>query len=45
MQIFHITEIKHNIIEFSIFVKYITILNTLNNKLHIKDKYTKLDNI
>ena len=40
-QIFHITDIKHNIIGKPFITKYITTINILNSKIHIKDKYTK----
>ena len=41
---FHITNIKHNIIGIPFITKYIPTINILNNKLHIKDKYTKVKN-
>ena len=40
-QIFHITDIKHNIIGIPFISKYIPTINILNSKIHIKDKYTK----
>ena len=40
-QIFHITDIKHNIIGIPFISKYIPTINILNIKLLIKDKYTK----
>ena len=43
-QIFHITDIKHNIIGIPFITKYIPTINILNSKLHIKDKYTKTKN-
>ena len=43
-QIFHITDIKHNIIVIPFITKYIPTINILNSKLHIKDKYTKIKN-
>ena len=43
-QIFHITDIKHNIIGIPFITKYIPTINILNSKLHIKDKYTKIKN-
>ena len=42
--IFHITDIKHNIIGISFISKYIPTINILNSKIHIKDKYTKTKN-
>ena len=43
-QIFHITDIKHNIIGIPFISKYITTINILNSKILIKDKYTKTKN-
>ena len=43
-QIFHITDIKHNIIVIPFITKYIPTINILNSKIHIKDKYTKTKN-
>ena len=43
-QTFHITDIKNNIIGIPFITKYIPTINILNNKLHIKDKYTKIKN-
>ena len=43
-QIFHITDIKHNIIGIPFISKYIPTINILNSKLLIKDKYTKTKN-
>ena len=40
-QIFHITDIKHNIIGIPFISKYIPTINIQNSKIHIKDKYTK----
>ena len=40
-QVFHITDIKHNIIGIPFITKYIPTINILNSKIHIKDKYTK----
>ena len=37
-QIFHITDIKHNIIGIPFISKYIPTINILNSKIHIKDK-------
>ena len=36
-QIFHITDIKHNIIGIPFISKYIPTINILNSKIHIKD--------
>ena len=43
-QIFHITDIKHNIIGIPLISKYIPTINILNSKKLIKDKYTKTKN-
>ena len=43
-QIFHITDIKHNIIGVPFIPKYIPTINILNSKIHIKDKLTKTKN-
>ena len=43
-QIFHITDIKHNIIGIPFISKYIPTINILNSKIHIEDKYTKTKN-
>ena len=43
-QIFHITDIKHNIIGIPFISKYIPTINKLNSKILIKDKYTKTKN-
>ena len=43
-QIFHITDIKHNIIGIPLISKYRPTINILNSKIHIKDKYTKTKN-
>ena len=43
-QIFHITDIKSNIIGIPFITKYIPTINILNSKIHIKDKYTKTKN-
>ena len=40
-QIFHITDIKNNIIGIPFISKYIPTINILNSKILIKDKYTK----
>ena len=40
-QIFHITDIKYNIIGIPFISKYIPTINILNSKILIKDKYTK----
>ena len=41
-QKFHITIIKHNIVGIQFITKYIPIMNILNSKLHIKDKYSRM---
>ena len=43
-QILHITDTKHKIIGIPFITKYIPTTNILNNKIHIKDKYTKTKN-
>ena len=43
-QIFHITDIKHNILGIPFISKYIPTINILNSKILIKDKYTKTKN-
>ena len=43
-QIFHIADIKHNIIGIPFLSKYIPTLNILNIEILIKDKYTKTKN-
>ena len=43
-KIFHITDIKHNIIGIPFISKYIPTINFLNCKILIKDKYTKTKN-
>ena len=43
-QIFHITDIKHNIIGIPFITKYIPTINILNSKILVKDKYTKTKN-
>ena len=43
-QVFHITDIKHNIIGIPFISKYIPTINILNSKIQIKDKYTKTKN-
>ena len=43
-QIFHITDIKQNIIGILFISKDIPTKNILNSKIHIKDKYTKTKN-
>ena len=43
-QIFHITDIKHNIIGIPFITKYIPTINILNSKIHVKDKSTKTKN-
>ena len=41
-QIFHITDIKHNIIGIPLITKYIPTINILISKINIKDKYAKM---
>ena len=43
-QIFHITDIKHNIVGTPFITKYIPTNHILDSKINIKDKYTKLQN-
>ena len=43
-QLFHITDIKHNIIGIPFITKYIPKINILNSKLSLKDKYTRMKN-
>ena len=43
-QIFHITDIKHNIIGIPFLLKCIPTINILNSKILIKDEYTKTKN-
>ena len=43
-QIFHFTDIKHNIIGIPFITKYIPTINILNSKIHNKEKYTKTKN-
>ena len=43
-QIFHITDIKHDIIGIPFVSKYIPTINISNSKILIKDKYTKTKN-
>ena len=43
-QIFHITDIKHNIIEIPFITKNIPTNNILDSKINIKDKYTRKQN-
>ena len=43
-QIFHITDIKHDIIGILFISKYIPTINILNSKINFKDKYTKTKN-
>ena len=40
-QLFHITDIKHNIIGIPFITKYKPTISILNSKIHIKNKYTK----
>ena len=41
---FHITDIKHNIIEIPFITKYIPTVKILDSKNHIKGKYTRMHN-
>ena len=43
-QLFHITDIKHNIIGIPFITKYIPTMNILDGKIKIKDKNTKMQN-
>ena len=43
-QIFHITDIKHNIFGIPFITKYIPTINILDSKINIKDKYTRMHN-
>ena len=43
-QIFHITDIKQNIIGIPFISKYIPTINVLKSKIHINDKYTNTKN-
>ena len=43
-QMFHINDIKHNIIGIPFIPKYIPTINILNSWIHIKDKYIKTKN-
>ena len=43
-QIFHITDIKQNIIGIPFITKYIPTINILNCEIHIKDKYKRMKN-
>ena len=42
-QIFHITDMKHKIVGIPLITEYIPSNNILKSKLHIKDKYTRLN--
>ena len=44
IQIFHITDIKHNNNGIPFITKYIPTINILDNKINVKDKYTKMQN-
>ena len=44
-QMFHITEIKNKIVGIPFITKYVPIINILSSKLHIKVKYTRINNI
>ena len=43
-QIIRITDIKHNIIGIPFLTNYIPIINILDSKIKIRDKYTRLQN-
>ena len=43
-QIFHITDIKHNITGIPFITKYIPAINILDGKINVKDKYTRMQN-
>ena len=43
-QLFHITDIKHNIIGIPFFTKYITTIKKSDSKINIKNKYTRMQN-
>ena len=43
-QIFHITDIKHNIIGIPFITKHIQSFNILDSKININDKYTRMQN-
>ena len=43
-QIFHITDIKHNMIGNPFITKYIPTIKILDSKINIKDKYTRMQN-
>ena len=43
-QIFHITDIKQNIIGIPFITKYIPTINILDSKINTKDKYTRMQN-
>ena len=43
-QIFHITDIKDNIIAIPLITKYIPTINILDSKINIKDKSTRMQN-
>ena len=43
-QIFHITDIKHNIIGILFITKYIPTINILDSKINIKDNFTRMQN-
>ena len=43
-QLFHITDIKHNIIGIPFITKYIPKINILISKINLKDKYTRMKN-
>ena len=43
-QTFHITDIKHKIVEIPFISKYNPTTMILNSKIHLKDKYTRMKN-
>ena len=43
-QTFHITDIKHNIVEIPFITKFIPTINILNSKIYIKDERTRMKN-
>ena len=43
-QTFHVTDIKNNIIGIPINTKYRPTINILNSRIHINDKYTRMNN-
>ena len=43
-QTFYITDINHNITGIPFFTKYIPTMNSLNSRIHIKNKHTRMKN-